>query len=368
MDKRLFKAVDDHDFQQELKQFQQKKTKPKVQVKRVVIDKEGKSPQEWIISADLHNVPLFEVIERISLNYILHKGNLSGRVSARFEKMLLPNALNTLLESSGLHAKFEEDLVIFDKTHELENGNVFDEYYLRFVDTEFAKEMLSKIDEDDDTEFTFLIRSNTNSIYLYGDETQVSQAIEILKRIDQEPKHVLIEARVVQFDTEAIINLGAELSAGQRGNYFDVGIDFSNLLGRTISFTMSADEAFSKAFTASINILLQNNKAKIISKPYLITLSGKNALMEVTDDRYVPIRNNDEISLEEVNSGIFFDITPIDGQIDGKIQLDIKITSSTFVLSEGNVTLQRRRRTVNSSRSYALQRSNHFKSIRYDFC
>lgn len=356
----------------------------------------GDAPMaEWPLSVVADRASLFALLRRLDLDYVVANGELPPLISARFHDRPLGEALTILSRSAGRELRLESGLVMLETLPPSRQGVLFREFALRHVDVELANEMLKRVflsegeqdadefdenfgamsDEEEDEAkdegdrgyglyreaeeaapaegvrgdgLAFLMRRETNSIYLYGRAERVNQAAAILERLDREPRHILIEAKVVEFDALALKNIGAKL-AGQGGEYSNVSIDFGNILGESISFTRSADDALSEIFTASINLLLQTNQARVIAKPYLITVSGKKAYMEITEDRFLTIRNGDDLDLEEVSGGVIFDIDPIASGDGETIRLDMKITSSTFGLEQGMSGLSRDRGTFKSS-------------------
>jgi type II secretory pathway component GspD/PulD (secretin) len=356
----------------------------------------GDSPMaKWLLSVDADRASLFGLLRRLDLDYLVADDQLDPLVSARFQERPLEDALGILSRSTGQRLRLEDDLVVVESLPASNQGVLFREYGLRHVDVELANEMLKRVFLDDDEQdadsfdedygamtkeeedeaedegdrgyglyreaeeaaiaegvrgdgLAFLMRRETNSIYLYGRADRVNQAAAILGRLDREPQHILIEAKVVEFDSIALKNVGAKL-AGQGGEYSNANIDFGNILGETISFTRTADDALSEIFTASINMLLQTNQAKVLAKPYLITVSGKKAYMEVTEDRFLTVRNGEDVDLEEVSGGVIFDINPVASGDGSKIRLDMKVTISVFGLEQGMSGLSRDRGTFKSS-------------------
>ncbi|MEZ5582345.1 MAG: type II and III secretion system protein [Candidatus Competibacteraceae bacterium] len=130
---------------------------------------------------------------------------------------------------------------------------------------------------------------------------------------------------------------------------YDVFIDFADLVGDTITFTMTADAANTTTFMAVINLLIQDEQARVISRPYLATTSGSPAKLEVAEDRFVVVAqpSGDDITLQEVSSGVTMNITPV--LCNNLIQLDMEISESRFIPSLENVEQRRSRNAITTA-------------------
>lgn len=227
------------------------------------------------------------------------------------------------------------------------------EHPLRFADTESVTEILDSmypLDEDTGRRaIVFAGRPATNSIFLSGPAGEVADASRLLDRLDADPGHVLLEALVVEFNVQSFLDIGSRLADGSRGHLSDVFLDFANLVGETISFTSVADAAGSTSFTAILNLLIQKEEARVLSRPWLTTLSGSPAQLEIAEDRYVvtEIPGGFEVNLEQISSGVTLDITPT-VILDGSIRLQIAITESQFIPSLENVEQRRSRNSVST--------------------
>jgi type II secretory pathway component GspD/PulD (secretin) len=196
-------------------------------------------------------------------------------------------------------------------------------------------------------EVAFAARPQTNSIYLAGPRAAVAEASRLLDRIDSDPGHVLLEALVVEFNVQSFLDIGSRIADGSSGSLTDIFFDVANLVGDTISFTRVADAAGSTSFTAILNLLIQKEEARVISRPWLATLSGSPAQLEIAEDRYVvtEIPGGFEVSLDQISSGVALDITPT-VILDGTIRLRLAITESQFIPSLENVEQRRSRNSV----------------------
>ncbi len=322
------------------------------------------------ISVDLKNARLDVVVKQIldgaKTEYINHNQNLSGTVTARFENRPLVEALTILLNQHGMKASRSGALIILeqDKSQDklgkviatLPDGaeNVHIDWPLQNIDIKRATDVLGKIYPIDKHKgkrsINFASHTESNSIILSGSRSHVEEAIRLLDHIDEDSGHVLLEALVVEFNVDSFMDLGTRIESGASGELSNIFLDFANLAGNTISFTRVADAANTTSFSAMLNLLIEDEEARVVSRPYLSTVSGTEAHLEVAEDRFVVVQspNGLNVTVQEISSGIILDILPVVTQ-DQIIMLDISINESQFVPTLGNIEQRRSRNTIKTS-------------------
>ncbi|MCP3675260.1 MAG: type II and III secretion system protein, partial [Gammaproteobacteria bacterium] len=172
----------------------------------------------------------------------------------------------------------------------------------------------------------------------------------LLNDIDIDSGHVLLEALVVEFNVGSFIDMGTQIGAGASGKFSDFFLDVANLAGNTVSFTRVADAVNTTSFTAMLNLLIEDEEARVISRPYLSTVSGSSAHLEVAEDRFVVVQapTGLSVTVQEISSGIILDILPIVTR-DNVIMLDIGVNESEFIPTLGNIEQRRSRNTIKTS-------------------
>ena len=336
-------------------------------------------------------VVLVKLAEGAGLDLVTGPYSLGSRTTARLSGRPLDEVLELILGPTGLGARVRDGVVILEEAADVGGGEpvpfgeagpdddeanagydadgedeegdeaerrrpaarVTSEHPLRYADTDSVSEILDSmypVDEDSGRRaIAFAARPATNSIFLSGPSAEVAEASRLLDRLDADPGHVLLEALVVEFNVQSFLDIGSRITDGSRGHLTDVFLDFANLVGDTISFTRVADAAASTSFTAVLNLLIQKEEARVISRPWLATLSGSPAQLEIAEDRYVvtEIPGGFEVNLEQISSGVTLDITPT-VVVDGTIRLRIAITESQFIPSLENVEQRRSRNSVST--------------------
>lgn len=317
-----------------------------------------------LVSLDLRNAQLGVVVpallDRANVAFVADLPRLRGTVTARFDGRPLLEALRALLEPAGLTAGVRDGLVTIGPASQdtsppgaaadSSTGPGSTEVPLAYVRTSRAAEILNALyPENEDTGIRlveFASIPETNSVVLSGTRGQVDVARRILRDLDRDPGHIMLEALVVEFSTQSFREIGARLENIDGRLSFDI----ANLIGETISFTRVADAAHSSAFRAVLKLLMQRNDARVLSRPYVSAISGAKAHLEVAQDRFVVVTTPGEINvtLQPVSGGVRLDLVPT-LTADGAIHLDIAVEQSQFQPTLENVEQLRARSNVTTS-------------------
>jgi pilus assembly protein CpaC len=155
------------------------------------------------------------------------------------------------------------------------------------------------------------------------------------------------------------VRIQAQIIEVNRGKTKDLGIDWGNassidsdtgivtVNSGSFSFGQNASNSkvgsvFGKLGTyaginATLNALIANNDAKILSQPHMITMSGTRASILVGGQMPVPTTNsNGSSNVEWKNYGIELDIEPV-ADPDGNITCKVKASVSTLSSDAGSI-------------------------------
>jgi hypothetical protein len=346
------------------------------------------------VTATLENAYLESVISRLQVNYSLDGiSKLSGRVTADFSDLPMAEALAAILTPAQFQAAIGRDMVIIGRIPEValsidaEDDYVFHKRVFRYADTRTLEPMLYTLlsdggsddsdDDDDDDDDEYDVNSDDssdtsassdssssspskslsytalhaeNAILLKGPSADVRNALNILQAVDTDTGHIMIEATVLEFSANQLLQIGTRISGGANGNFSDVSIDWASLIGETIGFTRVSGAENTRAFTAAISMLLQTDQARIMARPYMAAISGYQAKIDVAEDRYVTTftENSGDVTLEPVTSGVTMTITPF-LLPDEQIRMDLQVSVSQFVPTLDNVQLARSRSDASST-------------------
>jgi len=313
-------------------------------IKKLTIEKRG---EDFNVSADLKHALTSEVVQRMfdesGRPYLLEGAELHGSVTARFDNLPFMDALNLILKPAMLSAQEAEGIVMIrprpaEKTEE-PPVPVNVEVPIRNLDTTAAIELLNglypdKIPQGRAVDFSPVAASNR--IFLRGPQNEVSQAIQTLMKADLEIEHVVIEVLVVEFSSGALEELGTKLKGYNDGKYGDMGVDFGNIGGDIITFSRLTEEGVLASasnltrFSAVVNMLVSDNKARLISRPYISTLSGRKARINIASDRYVIVDDVEgRSSTTSITAGVILQIAPTVIP-DGTLRMNITVEDSQF--------------------------------------
>ncbi len=151
------------------------------------------------------------------------------------------------------------------------------------------------------------------------------------------PKQVRIESRIIEISTDKVKNLGiaygnaassdsttnSSVSLGTEGS-FGFGQSHENKVDTGRPFNWFGSYA---NINAQLNALVKNGDAKILSQPYVITMSGEKADILIGGEIPVPVNTDDNtVTVEWREYGIRLQIEPNvqqDDSVDSKIQTEV---------------------------------------------
>lgn len=346
--------------------------------------------RQRLLSVSLDDAHIATVVEKLQLPYALNDvAKISGRVTAEFEQLPLPQALTAILAPAHLGASFSSDLITISRLPQVSLSLVADDDYvfhkrvMRYADTRELESVLPMIfmddsdsgdDDDDDDDYDTSTESDSddssddssasssstksfsyapihaeNAILLKGPSADVKNALQLLNAVDTDNGHIMIEAMVLEFSATDLLEIGARISNAASGSVSDASIDWASMIGETIAFTNLAGAANTRTFRAAIAMLLQTNSARIVARPYLSAMSGQQAKIDVAEDRFVTTftENTGDVTLEPVSSGVIMTMTPF-LLPDEQIRMDLDVSVSRFVPTLDNVALARSRSEATS--------------------
>ncbi len=204
-------------------------------------------------------------------------------------------------QSTDLHLKqvpLEEVMVLLANAHNLGFKRVGDSLFvtlkekitkentvskvikLRNINVQEAKGMISELVK------TVNVGEETNSLIVIGQPEEILRAESILKTIDRPQPQVILEARVIEVNRDALKDLGVDWSDTMNLSYQEA--NRPSTFGTTEDAPASPFQiyGFSRSpmqFSQIIKMLENQNKAKVLSAPRVSTLNNKEAEIFVGD-------------------------------------------------------------------------------------
>ena len=313
-----------------------------------------KTPDGYVVNVDLDQAPTLDVIKRIvhdaDKSFLFDSVDISNNISASFEGLPFLNALNILLEPSLLTAVLQDGVVVISsKIDETlpPTAPIQSEVKIRNLDIETVTNLLDGLypanRQTNIRVMQFSAVPNTNTVYLNGPKLEVLKTIKLLKKADHQIKHIMIEVVLVEYDSTDLEKLDANITGFANNEISNASLNFGSFATENVSFTRTQSANNTRQFTALLDILVSEEKARLISRPFISTLSGKQAQVHIANDRYViteTAQNGATITAPiPITSGVIMQITPTLFN-NGNIRMDIYVEDSQFAESAANVSVE----------------------------
>ncbi|MFN3233681.1 MAG: type II secretion system protein GspD [Alphaproteobacteria bacterium] len=184
----------------------------------------------------------------------------------------------------------------------------------------------------------------TNIVILAGPPEQVEAAITLLRFADQERPHVIIEALVIEADVAALKRLGARIGNGASGEFSGINLSPGSAFTDTLTFAFLQGAANPTQLEAMVDLLVEEDHARILSRPYASTLSHETASINITQDRYVVVQDAEFggstplRSTRPISAGVKLQVTPkVLG--DDVVRIQLSVEESEFLTSADQVNV-----------------------------
>jgi len=168
--------------------------------------------------------------------------------------------------------------------------------------------------------------TDTYTVVVTAPPTLMNRIVADLKQIDRPLSQILLDARIVVMEKGDLLNLGVEwgwpkIQAGMfSSNHYGGGdptADFGGEGPWGIQIGYTPDAIFTNSLELTLNLLIQNGEATILSKPQVLAQDGKESKIEVTTEEYYMLTSPDvagsyytRTELQEIKSGTTLTITP----------------------------------------------------------
>lgn len=178
-----------------------------------------------------------------------------------------------------------------------------------------------------------ILEGTVNNQYEKNRAEKLASAFgEVINMIEMvAPRQVRVECRIVDVNTNKTRNLGLTLGSSDgddepsmgtfafgQGHKNDIDVHHG---GRPFHWFGSYQN-----INAQLNAMISNGEARILSQPYIITMSGDKAEVFIGGQIAVPRTDDGKVSTEWKDYGIRLNIEPIvqnDGSVDSKIKTEV---------------------------------------------
>ena len=239
---------------------------------------------------DIGNV--LKVLAQESGRNIIIPDTISGKVTLSLDKITLTNALDVILRSQGLGYVTDKGVIRIVKLSEAELAG--EELLTEIVPMNYARasDLVSQVKGMLSTRGTVSVDSRTNSFIIKDIKNGVEDAKRLLVKLDSQTPQVLIEARIVEANSNFSRSLGIQwggqyafgsntitggsaLGTAPSGNSFAVNLPAS---GATGGLGMSIG-SLSKNLVLDVQLSAaeKTGEVKIVSTPKVTTVNNKPA-------------------------------------------------------------------------------------------
>jgi type II secretory pathway component GspD/PulD (secretin) len=188
----------------------------------------------------------------------------------------------------------------------------------------------------------------TSTVCVTAPPALMNRIVADLKQMDQPPRHVLLDARIVVMERGDLLNLGVEwgwpnIRAGLFSNeLYGLGTagmaDFGGKSPWGIQIGYTPDATFTGSLEMTLNLLAENGEATILSTPQVLAQDGKQAQIQVLTEEYymmiapelVGYLGYQRSELQQITSGTTLTITPRIGD-NNDITLEVAVEVSDSI-------------------------------------
>jgi len=254
------------------------------------------------ISLNFHEADIRMILRAIAdqsgVNFI-YGSDVEGTITLKLKDVAFDDAIRLILKLSGLVVEKEADNIIRVLTpEELKKERSQAVQFTRVLPLKYtvAKEIKNHLSAIKIEGMQAIIGEDslTNSIIVTASPQGLEKYRELINVLDVKPRQVLIEATLLEVDYSEGLDLGIAWGLSNF-NVYKKGDGSSNLLTGTLdsigaaqtvgtvgnpalSFTIGG-LLNSNQFTATINALQKRSKAKLLSRPKIVTLNTEEATL-----------------------------------------------------------------------------------------
>lgn len=186
--------------------------------------------------------------------------------------------------------------------------------------------------EADDMPPRFEADEGTNAVIVQGRADRMAEYEGLIRRLDQKPRLVELEATIIEVNSDSVAALGVNWSL--RGSNGSVGVASPTPMvpGASNAFTLSTLVSDAgRELLARVNALQGEGKARVLSKPSVLGVANRAAVMREKRVASVRVAGEREANLYQVEAGTLLEMTPqvIDGDL-GDIKLSLYIEDGSF--------------------------------------
>jgi|GEM_PF-6930771 len=292
-----------------------------------------------LLNCRLYNAPFDEVLERIGSQtgiQFVHRGRLHANVSANLTDVAVEKALEILFQATPYQFKMDGDVYLISRQGGSDNAApIMQEVRFQYVEVDTVlddlRQAYSRVNQPN---VGFGPLPDRTGIYVVAPPELLDQILEFLQGMDREVPQVLIEGLVVEFFQTDLVEFGIDITEGAAGQFSEIGFRAGNPFAPLLSFLFQRDDQLMSRFRATIDALAEKQSAHIVSRPYVVTRSGRDALIDSTEILTIRSERLDSgerlLSTDNITAGTNLRITPYVNP-DRTVTMKLNLKQSEFV-------------------------------------
>ncbi len=354
------------------------------QAANTVIEKKNGNYNGKKVSLDFQDADVVNVLRLLAevskLNMIIGD-NVKGKITIKMLEVPWDQALNIILKMKGLGKIYENNVVRIDTlaniAQQQEEEARAKEAMIKAEDLSTkiipvnyarAKEIADSIKKSLSTRGDITIDERTNTLIIKDIPDKHIEIENLLKTLDKPTPQVLIEARIVQADTNFARDLGIEwggdytstpgdynikLITGPEGNVttpstnFAINLPAGGVAGKkgSMGFTIGKGDYFNLDLRLSAGET--KGLTKILSAPKIATLDNKEAIIQQGESIPYKTYSQEGTKTEFIDATLTLKVTP-KVTPDGHISMNIKITKNRqgSIVVEGTPSINKKEATT----------------------
>jgi type II secretory pathway component GspD/PulD (secretin) len=309
----------------------------------------GKEKEEILISNTWQETDILDVLDDMSSTAgipIKYDSTVSGTVTCKLDKVPLDKALELVLVGYPYVVKKTKDYYLVC-TPSKDNPNIYAEVVqtrrvrLSNITAKKAVDQLAPVFREYVQPDT---TANSRTLTVTAHPAMLERIISDIKDFDSTLRSVMLDARIVVLERGDLLQMGVEwgwprVEAGLFSNNLGGkdSVDYGGTIASGIRMGYSPDATFTNALELTLNLLQENEEAKILSSPQVMAIEGEPAQIQVLKEEWFMMASNTSSSslynyaqLQNITSGTTLNIIPWIGD-DNDITLDLAVEVSDSI-------------------------------------
>ncbi len=364
----------------------EKKSAAPAQTPNAVSEKKNGQNSIKKVSLDFQDADVVNVLRLLAevskLNMIIGD-NVKGKITIKMLDVPWDQALNIILKMKGLGKIYENNVVRIDTLANIaqqqeEEARAKDamvkaeDLSTRIIPVNYAraKDVAESIKKTLSSRGDITIDDRTNTLIIKDVANKHEEILNLLKTLDRPTPQVLIEARIVQADSNFAKDLGVQWGGNYTatpGDYsmsvvsgptgtvaapttgFAVNLPASGLAGSKGSVGFTIGKTVGDAFNLDLRLSAGETKGltKILSAPKIATLDNREAIIQQGESIPYKTYSQEGTKTEFIDATLTLKVTP-KVTPDGHISMNIKITKNRqgSIVVEGTPSINKKEATT----------------------